>query len=198
MRPQEMEGMMQVYRLSRIGDALPVSHIYPLGNDEIAFRAGAQCFADIDAAIAEAHYGLKMVPGADRLLIIRTTHDCLDWDESSWIIIQPADVAEVRSLELVDDPVATLTSFEDDDEAWSAATPVATTWIETIPVLCRSDHGDGGWSLHAPGSTDEAIAAGDAQYLVSGAAGWDSESSKWDRPNQRDYDEAVRLCGAAA
>jgi len=32
-------------------------------------------------------------------------------------------------------------------------------------VLCESPDG---WSLHAPGSTDEAIACGDAPYLVSG------------------------------
>ncbi len=35
-------------------------------------------------------------------------------------------------------------------------------------VVCRSDTGDGGWSLHAPGSSDEAIATGDAPALVSG------------------------------
>lgn len=33
------------------------------------------------------------------------------------------------------------------------------------PVLCQSADG---WSLHAPGSTDEAIASGDAPYLVRG------------------------------
>lgn len=32
-------------------------------------------------------------------------------------------------------------------------------------VLCESPDG---WSLHAPGSADEAIATGDAPYLVSG------------------------------
>ena len=41
-------------------------------------------------------------------------------------------------------------------------------------VLCRSDAGDGGWSLHAPGSTDEDIATGEAPSLTSG-------------PNARDY-----------
>jgi hypothetical protein len=38
-------------------------------------------------------------------------------------------------------------------------------------VLCESDTGDGGWSLHAPGSTDEQIASGDAPYLASGTGG---------------------------
>lgn len=32
-------------------------------------------------------------------------------------------------------------------------------------VLCTSPDG---WSLHAPGSTDEQIASGDAEYLASG------------------------------
>ena len=41
-----------------------------------------------------------------------------------------------------------------------------------IPVLCRSDLGDGGWSLHAPGATDRAIAEGDEFYLVTGPAKW--------------------------
>lgn len=35
-------------------------------------------------------------------------------------------------------------------------------------VLCLSDMGDGGWSLHAPSSTDEDIAAGIALPLLSG------------------------------
>jgi hypothetical protein len=33
-------------------------------------------------------------------------------------------------------------------------------------VLCQSADG---WSLHAPGSTDEEIASGDAPYLLSGS-----------------------------
>ena len=35
-------------------------------------------------------------------------------------------------------------------------------------VRCDSDLGDGGWSLHAPGATDEEIAEGTAPALVSG------------------------------
>lgn len=51
----------------------------------------------------------------------------------------------------------------------------------TVPndlVLCTSADG---WSLHAPGSTDEQIATGDAPYLVSG----DGE------PTQADYAAAL-------
>lgn len=35
-------------------------------------------------------------------------------------------------------------------------------------VLTRSDAGDGGWSLHAPGTTDEQIAEGDVAPLLTG------------------------------
>jgi hypothetical protein len=54
-------------------------------------------------------------------------------------------------------------------------------------VLCRSDNGDGGWSLHAPGSTDEQIACGDAPYLASGPAEIDEQTGEWNRPNAEDY-----------
>jgi hypothetical protein len=56
-------------------------------------------------------------------------------------------------------------------------------------VLCKSDHGDGGWSLHAPGSTDEDIACGDAPYLVSGE-GYE--------PTAADYDAAMATLAARA
>ena len=55
-------------------------------------------------------------------------------------------------------------------------------------VLVRSDQGDGGWSLHPAGSTDEQIASGDAPYLVSGTAQW--VDGDWDRPNAQDYAKA--------
>ena len=58
-------------------------------------------------------------------------------------------------------------------------------------ILCRSDGGDGGWSLHPAGSTDEQIASGDAPVLVSGPAQWDDDEGYWDRPNAQDYAEAV-------
>ncbi|CAB4144377.1 hypothetical protein UFOVP469_27 [uncultured Caudovirales phage] len=53
-------------------------------------------------------------------------------------------------------------------------------------VLVRSDSGDGGWSLHAPGSTDEDIATGEAPALTSGPSG-KNRGGKWLRPNARDY-----------
>lgn len=55
-------------------------------------------------------------------------------------------------------------------------------------VLCRA--ADGGWSLHAPGSTDEAIREGDSIILLSGEAEWDGTLGRWSRPTRDDYEEA--------
>ena len=64
-------------------------------------------------------------------------------------------------------------------------------------VLCRSDAGDGGWSLHAPGSSDEDIASGKSPPLASGEATWDSTVNDWDRPNAEDYIAAAFEAGRA-
>ena len=56
-------------------------------------------------------------------------------------------------------------------------------------VLCRSDAGDGGWSLHPPGSTDAQIASGDAPYLIAGSATRQSDG-EWSRPTRDDYAHA--------
>jgi len=60
-------------------------------------------------------------------------------------------------------------------------------------VLCRSDLGDGGWSLHEPDATDEDIAEGDDTALVTGTAEWDEDAQQWDRPNMDDYQKAARI-----
>lgn len=54
-------------------------------------------------------------------------------------------------------------------------------------VLCTSADG---WSLHAPGSTDDEIAAGDAPYLISGPHETDDRGP---RPNDADYARALRV-----
>jgi len=59
------------------------------------------------------------------------------------------------------------------------------TYEATDLVLCESADG---WSLHAPGSSDDEIAAGDAPYLVSGE----------DEPSADDYREALRVLSARA
>lgn len=56
-------------------------------------------------------------------------------------------------------------------------------------ILCRSDTGDGGWSLHAPGSTDQDIATGEAPALTSGASG-KNRHGQWLRPNRHDVAHA--------
>ncbi len=58
-------------------------------------------------------------------------------------------------------------------------------------VLVRGDDGHGGWSLHAPRSTDAQIREGEAPPLVSGPVD-DQKDSEWSRPTQRDYDRAAR------
>lgn len=60
-----------------------------------------------------------------------------------------------------------------------------------IPVICRSDQGDGGWSLHRPGATDDEIASGKAPALLSGTSRrW---RGQWSRPNKMDIGMARKL-----
>lgn len=49
-------------------------------------------------------------------------------------------------------------------------------------ILVRSDEGNGGWSLHAAGSTDEQIAEGDAHALLTGDA--EMVNGEWNAPTQ--------------
>lgn len=58
--------------------------------------------------------------------------------------------------------------------------------------LVRSDRGDGGWSLHPHGYSDDQYAAGDVPVLASGTAEVDKETGAWSRPNQEDYTMAER------
>ena len=53
-------------------------------------------------------------------------------------------------------------------------------------VLVRSDHGDGGWSLHDPDATQDAQDCGD-DILLTGTATWDDGDNTWDRPTVDDY-----------
>lgn len=59
-------------------------------------------------------------------------------------------------------------------------------------ILCRSDGGDGGWSLHAPDATDEQIASGDEPPLACGPADMDEDTGYWSRPNCEDYQAAFK------
>jgi hypothetical protein len=80
--------------------------------------------------------------------------------------------------------------FDDapDDESSLQHTEEITMTHEDF-TLCRSDQGDGGWSLHAPGATDEEIACGDKPALASGPSEFDSRNG-WLRPNLLDYLDA--------
>lgn len=66
-----------------------------------------------------------------------------------------------------------------------------TTYTAADMVLCRSDAGDGGWSLHAPGATDEEIAVGDAPIILDGEA--ELIGDQWTAPTEADYAEGFRL-----
>lgn len=57
---------------------------------------------------------------------------------------------------------------------------MTTTYTPSDMVLCESADG---WSLHAPESTDEDIASGDAPYILSGEG----------EPTPADYEKAFRL-----
>jgi len=56
-------------------------------------------------------------------------------------------------------------------------------------ILVRSDHGDGGWSLHNPDATDDERNHGD-DILLTGTAEWDDDIGDWDRPNKHDLAKA--------
>ena len=113
-------------------------------------------------------------------------NDSIDWT-GYWPVVDPDDL--------------TVTAISDgDDDELVLADIVAPALVvrdgacdvliqrQGDLVLCRSDCGDGGWSLHPAGSTDEQIASGDAPVLVSGTAQW--VDGDWDRPNAQDYARA--------
>jgi hypothetical protein len=62
-------------------------------------------------------------------------------------------------------------------------------------ILCRSDAGDGGWSLYPPGTSDEEIASGDVLPLLTGKAELD-EDGAWNAPTAADYEQAAALLAA--
>jgi hypothetical protein len=64
-------------------------------------------------------------------------------------------------------------------------------------VLCRSDNGDGGWSLYPPGTTDEEIRSGKVLPLLSGEAEL-ADDGEWDAPTAFDYARAAAILAATA
>lgn len=67
-------------------------------------------------------------------------------------------------------------------------------WKPTDLILCRSDKGDGGWSLHAPWATDEQIAMGEEPPLLCGEA--EAIDQEWNRPNELDRQMAFNVLSA--
>ena len=57
---------------------------------------------------------------------------------------------------------------------------IATDHTHADLVLCQSADG---WSFHAPGSTDNDIASGDAPYILTGPG----------RPTEADREKAFRI-----
>lgn len=61
--------------------------------------------------------------------------------------------------------------------------------IEELLLLVRSDHGDGGWSLHP--YEDRELGPDEMTVLISGTAYWDDNHGQWDRPNEADIQTAM-------
>lgn len=123
--------MATLFRLSRIGNALPTSHLYPHSCDDQAYRTGAQCFRRVEDVV---YRGKEVVENWDRLLMIRVPGDVDEYahDESGWTIITPRDRVEVRVLPMGEDLHCLLREYEDDDELWAAGEPVAVEWTQTL------------------------------------------------------------------
>lgn len=92
-------------------------------------------------------------------------------DDGNVAILHVEDGAPATRLDASVYPVGSAVSarYEHPGGIVLTQTDVATLGIEVHIdppgwkfVLCRSDDGHGGWSLHAPGSTNEQIASGDA------------------------------------
>src|SRR5690606_33239462 len=99
--------------------------------------------------------------------------------------IDDAALLELREAgEYTDDPQAYLSGREgwylDDDGNSHYVAMQAGDYTAADLVLCQSPDG---WSFHAPESTDEEIASGDARYILTGPG----------RPTSEDRERAFRL-----
>ena len=116
-------------------------------------------------------------------------NDSIDWT-GYWPVVDPDDLT-VTAISDGDDDELVLADIVDGGVLVRDGASDVLIQRQGDLVLCRSDCGDGGWSLHPAGSTDEQIASGDAPYLVSGTAQW--VDGEWDRPNAQDYAKAKGL-----
>jgi hypothetical protein len=77
------------------------------------------------------------------------------------------------------------------------ATETGDRTMSKTMILCRSDAGDGGWSLYPPGTTDDDIASGNVLPLLTGEAERD-EDGGWSAPTDADYERATAILAACA
>ena len=113
-------------------------------------------------------------------------NDSIDWT-GYWPVVDP-DTLTVTAISDGDDDELVLADIVDGRVVVRNGASDVLIQRQGDLVLVRSDTGDGGWSLHPAGSTDEQIASGDAPYLGSGTAQW--VDGDWDRPNAQDYAKA--------
>ena len=113
-------------------------------------------------------------------------NDSIDWT-GYWPVVDP-DTLTVIAISDGDDDKLVLADIVDGRVVVRNGASDVLIQRQGDLVLVRSDTGDGGWSLHPAGSTDEQIASGDAPVLVSGTAQW--VDGDWDRPNAQDYARA--------
>lgn len=95
-----------------------------------------------------------------------------------------ADSAQEAAQEYVDGG-----SWGDDSETF-----MIDVYVQELPEhgadeleICRSDLGDGGWSLHIPDDDT------DAGLLLSGESDRDASGIGWSRPNDEDREEAMQV-----
>jgi hypothetical protein len=110
--------------------------------------------------------------GLDADDIAQTTKSVQDAVNNAWLDGASIDAWRAFALKLLGH-----VSAEDREGA---------RWARANLVLARSDAGDGGWSLHAPGSTDRQIAEGEARVLASGEAEMGADG-EWSAPTDADY-----------
>jgi hypothetical protein len=80
-------------------------------------------------------------------------------------------------------------------DAMASVLAAARAEAATTMILCRSDAGDGGWSLYPPGTSDDQIASGDVLPLLTGEADLDDDG-EWNAPTAADYEQAAALLAA--
>lgn len=121
-----------VYRLSQIGDALPLEHLHPTDDGEER-RRGAQCFATLREALGKRSTGMD---GDYNCLLALHVRSGLGWDEDGWVVVEPEDVISVRRACLSDLDIDALRDLyldaDEERDAVEAMEPVNVQWVHTV------------------------------------------------------------------